>query len=184
MYKLLSNWKSERCNCELRYTAKTRKMEEELEMEKAKRLKIEQELRQEREASDNLKAKQDVRLQILSKWLIKGACQRSQISNTRKGYQYSKSHEYRLERQRKDNCNEALAFLRLLEITDRLNLFLRIADQLINQLIKELENQDNIAKLAQYSSIEREKYKHIQGFEEFIKELGISWSFYLDKDTN
>jgi len=466
MYKLLSNWKSERYNCELRYTSKKRKMEEELEMEKAKRLKIEQELRQEKEASNNLKAKQDIRLQILSKRLIKGACQRIQISNTKKGYQYSKSHKYRLKRQRKVNCNEALAFLRLQEITpirlevlnhkeeheiieldpekcqknettsedgisthlyakdkfnishsayhelsminkklprshlikaklnqlnssfhikpigrgvqgfqqsiktilpniiasyirknsfqvmelvkvklsgdgtwvgnklhlisitftlpdfpnakssdgntllaifkgseeykflsnalldikkdieefttfhidrkqfsiqyylggdlkflnivcgidscsstfsciwckckaserhdttrewsmtnpekgartideikqcskektkakkfncsnppifesiplvrvvpDRLHLFLRIADQLINQLIKELKNQDNIAKLAQYSSIEREKYKHIQGFEEFIKELGISWSFYLDKDT-
>jgi len=54
---------------------------------------------------------------MLSKKLIKGACNRIHISKSKKGYQYSKSHAYRLKRQRKYNCNEALAFLRLQEIT-------------------------------------------------------------------
>ena len=89
MYKLLSKWKSERYNCELRYTSKKRKMEEELEIKKAKRLKIEKELRQEKEASINLKTKQDIRLQMLSKRLIKGACHRIRISYSKKGYHYS-----------------------------------------------------------------------------------------------
>ena len=35
-------------------------------------------------------------------------------------------------------------------VPGRLHLFLRIADQLINQLIKELKTQDNIMKLTQY----------------------------------
>ena len=68
-------------------------------------------------------------------------------------------------------------------VSDRLHLVLRIADQLSNQLIKEFKNQDNITNLGQYSRIEWEKYKHIHGFEKFAKEPGISWSFYLDKDT-
>ena len=90
------------------------------------------------------------------------------------------------QKAKKFNCSnpplcESIPLVRV--VPDRLHLFLRIADQLVNQLIKGLKNQDNITKLAQYSSIEREKYNHIQGFEDCIKELGISWSLYRDKDT-
>ena len=47
------------------------------------------------EASIHLKAKQDIRLQMLSKRLIKGACHRINISNSKKGYQYSKYNAYK-----------------------------------------------------------------------------------------
>ena len=68
-------------------------------------------------------------------------------------------------------------------IPDRLHLFLRISDQLINQLIKDLKTEDNITKMTKFSDDKRHTYKHIQGFEEYLKEIGINWHFFMDKDT-
>ena len=68
-------------------------------------------------------------------------------------------------------------------VPDTLHQFLRICDQLINQLIKDLMHEDNVTNLTRYTTIDRIKYKHIAGFEQFIKEKGISWSFYVDKKT-
>ena len=68
-------------------------------------------------------------------------------------------------------------------IPDRLNLFLRISDQLINQLIKDLKTQDNITKLTVLPGNKKHSYKHIQGFENYLKEIGISWNLYVDKDS-
>ena len=44
-------------------------------------------------------------------------------------------------------------------------------------------HEDNVTNLTRYATIDRIKYKHIAGFEQFIKEKGISWSFYVDKKT-
>ena len=43
--------------------------------------------------------------------------------------------------------------------------------------------EDNVTNLTRYTTIDRINYKHIAGFEQFIKEKGIGWSFYVDKKT-
>ena len=68
-------------------------------------------------------------------------------------------------------------------VPDTLHLFLRICDQLINQLIKDLMHEDNVTNMTRYTTTDNIKHKHIAGFEQFIKEKGISWSFYVDKNT-
>ena len=69
-------------------------------------------------------------------------------------------------------------------IPDRLHLFLRISDQLVNQLIHDLKHQDNITKQTKFTKFKRENFKHIAGFESFLKSLGINWSFYVDKESS
>ena len=56
---------------------------------------------------------------------------------------------------------------------DNLHLFLWVSDVLLNVLITELRRQDAIDKLKQFSSFEISRYKHIQGFQQFVKSLGI-----------
>ena len=68
-------------------------------------------------------------------------------------------------------------------IPDRLHLFLRISDQLINQLIHYLKREDNITKQTKFTKYKRESYRHIKGFEIFLKSLGINWSFYVDRES-
>ena len=68
-------------------------------------------------------------------------------------------------------------------VPDTLHLFFRICDQLINQLIKDLMHEDNVAKLTKYTKIDINKHKHIAAFEQFVNERGISWRFFVDKET-
>ena len=44
---------------------------------------------------------------------------------------------------------------------------------LLNLLITELRRQDAIDKMKRFSSFEISRYKHIQGFQQFVKSLGI-----------
>lgn len=57
---------------------------------------------------------------------------------------------------------------------------LRIADQLINQLLKELGLLDNVRTKSVYSAL---KHKHTAKFESFVKGLGIEWNFWLDRSS-
>ena len=69
-------------------------------------------------------------------------------------------------------------------IIDTLHLFLRISDNLIELLIRELRRQDAIDKSNTFSNgFCRTKYKHMAGYETFVKSLGISFEWKINKDT-
>ena len=69
-------------------------------------------------------------------------------------------------------------------IIDTLHLFLRISDNLIELLIRELRRQDAIDKVNTFSSgFFRTKYKHMAGYETFVKSLGITFEWKINKDT-
>ena len=66
-------------------------------------------------------------------------------------------------------------------VPDSLHLFLRISDQLIHQLIKDLKQLDNITNTTKLEKICGER---ICSFQSFIKDLGLhDFKFYVDKDT-
>ena len=64
-------------------------------------------------------------------------------------------------------------------IIDTLHLFLRISDVLIDLLIRELRRGDAIEKKKNFLS----KYQHMASYEEFIKSIGISFNFRINKDS-
>ena len=50
--------------------------------------------------------------------------------------------------------------------------------------ITELRRQDAIDKIKQLSSFEISRYKHIQGFQQFVKSLGIpGFEFYIGRTS-
>lgn len=63
-----------------------------------------------------------------------------------------------------------------------LHLFLRISDVLIDLLIRELKRGDSIEekKLLMHSP---ETDKHMTTYEEFLKNIGISFNFRINKDS-
>ncbi|KAJ8018072.1 hypothetical protein HOLleu_44137 [Holothuria leucospilota] len=65
-------------------------------------------------------------------------------------------------------------------VMDSLHLFLRIADQLVSQLIKYLRLMDNIKSMSVYSPL---KHLRMAKFETFVNSLGIEWNFYVDKSS-
>lgn len=93
----------------------------------------------------------------------------------------------KLSRQKKDNFScQACPIFPSIPITfvvpDILHLYLRISDQLTNQLIVELMKLDKINKNAK--KFDRTKQNHLAKFEKFISDLGIEWSFYIDKESS
>ena len=55
---------------------------------------------------------------------------------------------------------------------DTLHLFLRISDNLIERLIRELHRKDAIDKICTFSDgFCRNRYKHMAGYEKFVKDL-------------
>ena len=69
-------------------------------------------------------------------------------------------------------------------VIDTLHLFLRISDNLIELLIRELRRQDAIDKVNTFSNgFCRTKYRHMAGYETYVKSLGISFEWKIDKDT-
>ena len=69
-------------------------------------------------------------------------------------------------------------------IIDTLHLFLRISDVLIDLLIRELTKSDAIEKNKTFSDgSPRDKYKHMASYEEFVKSIGISFNFRINKES-
>ena len=69
-------------------------------------------------------------------------------------------------------------------VIDNLHLLFRVSDVLLDLLITELKRQDSIDKVKQFSSFDITKYKHMQGFDEFIKDLGIpGFEFYVGRTS-
>lgn len=69
-------------------------------------------------------------------------------------------------------------------IIDTLHLFLRISDNLIELLIQQLRREDAIDKVKTFpSGFTREKYKHMAGYEKFLKDIGISFDWRVNKDS-
>ena len=69
-------------------------------------------------------------------------------------------------------------------IIDTLHLFLRISDNLIELLIRELRRKDAIDKVSTFSNgFCRNRYRHMAGYEKFVKDLGISFEWKINKDT-
>ena len=69
-------------------------------------------------------------------------------------------------------------------IIDTLHLFLRISDVLIDLLIRELTKSDAIEKNKTFSDgFPRDKYKHMASYEEFVKSIGISFNFRINKES-
>ena len=66
-------------------------------------------------------------------------------------------------------------------IIDTLHLFLRISDNLIELLIRELHRKDAIDKVTTFSNgFCRNTYKHMAGYEKLIKDLGISFEWNVN----
>ena len=69
-------------------------------------------------------------------------------------------------------------------VIDTLHLFLRISDNLIELLIRQLRTLDSIEKKMTFSDgFSRDKYKHMAGYEQFLSSLGISFQWQIGKDT-
>jgi len=67
---------------------------------------------------------------------------------------------------------------------DTLHLFLRISDNLIQLLIRELRGKDAIDKVSTFSNgFCQNRYRHMAGYEKFLKDLGISFEWKINKDT-
>ena len=69
-------------------------------------------------------------------------------------------------------------------IIDTLHLFLRISDNLFELLIRELKRQDAIDKVKTFPcGFNREKYKHMAGYEHFLRQTGISFEWRVEPNT-
>ena len=69
-------------------------------------------------------------------------------------------------------------------IIDTLHLFLRISDNLIELLIRELRRQDSIEKKVKFNDgFSREKYKYMAGYEKFLQNMGISFQWHIGKES-
>ena len=100
---------------EIKYISRKRKIEEELELAKAKQIKIENELKKVKNEAKAKIATMDKRMQIMSRKLISRS--RTSIPGSKSTKHYSKSHIRRLIKQREDNCKDAVAFLKTQEYT-------------------------------------------------------------------
>ena len=61
---------------------------------------------------------------------------------------------------------------------DKLHLFFRISDNLIELLIQQLCREDAIDEVKTFpSGFTREKYKHMARYEKFLKDIGISFDW-------
>ena len=55
---------------------------------------------------------------------------------------------------------------------------------LIDLLIRELRRSDSIEKKTTFSEgFLRDKYKHMATYEKFMKDIGISFNFHVNKDS-
>ena len=69
-------------------------------------------------------------------------------------------------------------------LPDSLPLFLRISDQLIHQLIRDIKQLDNISNSTKRDEITDDRMARVCSFQNFIKDLGLhDFKFYVDKDT-
>ena len=69
-------------------------------------------------------------------------------------------------------------------IIDTLHLFLRISDNLFKLPIRELKRQDAIDKVKRFpTGFNREKYKHMAGYEHFLRQTGISFEWRVESNT-
>ena len=68
-------------------------------------------------------------------------------------------------------------------IIDTLHFFLRISDVLIDLFIRELRRSDAIEKKKTSDGFPRDKYKHMACYEEFIKSIGITFNFRINKES-
>ena len=69
-------------------------------------------------------------------------------------------------------------------VPDSLHLFLRISDQLIHQLIRDIKQLDNITNSTKLDKITDDRMARVCSFQNFIKDLGLhDFKFYIDKDT-
>lgn len=85
------------------------------------------------------------------------------------------------------NCKKdpLFAFIPLDHVViDTLHLFLRISDNLIELLIRQLRMLDSIEKKVTFpNGFSREKYKHMARYETFLANLGISFQRNIGKET-
>ena len=90
-------------------------------------------------------------------------------------------------RTKKYNCNHAplFSFIPISHvIIDTLHLYLRITDNLIELLIRELKRADAIEKKKQFTdNFPRDKYKHMAEYEKYLQSLGIPFQFYVGKES-
>lgn len=68
-------------------------------------------------------------------------------------------------------------------IIDTLHLFLRISDNLTELSIRELRRKDACEKATFPNGFSQKKFKHMAGYEAFLKNLCISFEWRINKDT-
>ena len=90
-------------------------------------------------------------------------------------------------RSRKENCKSKplFEFIPLSHVViDTLHLFLRVSDNLIALLVRELKFSDAIAKKNKFpNGFNREKFTHMARYEAFLQDLGIPFRWYVGKET-
>lgn len=65
-----------------------------------------------------------------------------------------------------------------------LHLFLKIFDNLFELLIRELKRQNAINKVKTFPcGFNRERYKHIAGYEHFLRQTGVSFEWRVESNT-
>lgn len=90
-------------------------------------------------------------------------------------------------RSKKFNCKSKpiFPFIPLSHVViDTLHLFLRVSDNLIGQLIRDLKVCDAIEKKVKFTGgFCREKFRSMSRYETFLQGLGIPFSWYIGKET-
>ena len=90
-------------------------------------------------------------------------------------------------RSRKFNCKSKplFMFIPLSHIViDTLHLFLRVSDNLIALLIRELKYNDAIQKKNKFSDgFNRSKYRNMARYETYLQDLGIPFHWYVGKES-
>ena len=85
------------------------------------------------------------------------------------------------------NCNNPhlFPFIPITRVVlDAFHLFLRISDQLIHQLVRDLKQLDNITSTTRLIKICDDRMNRICSFPKFVKDLGLhDFKCYEDKDT-
>ena len=69
-------------------------------------------------------------------------------------------------------------------VIDTLHLFLRISDNLIELLIRQLRRLDSIEKKVTFTDgFPRDKYKYMAGYEMLLNNLGVSFQWHIGKES-
>ena len=106
------------------------------------------------------------------------------LTSAKSGLQLTSQERGKYAKLKQYNCKTSLFIPIDHVIIDTLHLFLRISDNLNELLIREIRRKDAIDKGPTFSNgFCRNRYRHMARYETFVKDLGISFEWKINKDT-